>query len=285
MHWEPGDDWTALTAGTGVSNGGVWRTPDGFVVKRLVPGVERPAHYAYWRRQAEVARSGLLESTLGLRAPRCLKVETDPAGIAVWTEAVDTTDLEPMELAEALGRFALNALEPAPWFARGILRDRLANDEGRGGWSALASVPALAPELRQVCGQLWERRADVMTELDRLPQQVIHGDAHPLNLLRRTGREVVAADWEQFGTGPVGFDPAYLALSTDHPVTEVVGGYQAGSGGLWPVEVVRRGVVLVAAVTLVARAAWSLGQPEPGDHLERLVQQAEVVAEAVSHLS
>jgi hypothetical protein len=285
MRWLPGDDWTALTAGTGVSNGGVWRTPDGFVVKRLVPGVETPGHYAYWRRQAEVARSGVLESTIGLRAPRCLKVETDADGIALWTEAVETVEVSPVESAAALGRFALNDLQPAEWFARGILRDRLANDEGRGGWSALADCSELPADLRTVCGRLWVDRALVMDELDRLPQQVIHGDAHPLNLLCREGTDVVAADWEQFGSGPSGFDLAYLVLSTDSPVTDLLTAYQAGSRELWPVEVVRRGVVLVAAVTLVARAAWSLSRPEPGDHVERLVRQGDLVTEAVRQAS
>jgi hypothetical protein len=227
----------------------------------------------------------VLESTTGLRAPRCLKVETDADGIALWTEAVDTVEVPPLQLAEALGRFALNVVEPADWFARAILRDRLANDEGRGGWSALTTCRELPAELRNLCGQLWVDRAMVMDELDRLPHQVIHGDAHPLNLLCRSGRDVVAADWEQFGSGPVGFDLAYLLHSTDGPVTELLGAFQAGSLERWPTAVVRRGTVLVSAVTLVARAAWSLAQVERGDHLERLVRQADLVAEAVRQAS
>jgi hypothetical protein len=280
MDWQPESDWTPLLTGTGVSNGGVWQTPDGLVVKRLVPGVERPDHYAYWRRQAEVAGSGLVETTIGLRAPRCVKVDHDPDGITVWTVAVEASEVETGELATALGRFELNELKPADWFARGILRDRLANDEQRGGWAPLASAQELPDELRQSCQELWVRRTDVMAELDALPQQVIHGDAHPLNLLRQDGDDVIATDWEQFGFGPLGFDLAYLLLSTDCPIDELLTAYQRGSAFAWPTNVVRRGTVLTAAVTVVARAAWSLGQPDPGDHLDRLVRLAEVVAEA-----
>ncbi|GAB3820769.1 hypothetical protein [Kribbella italica] len=40
---------------------------------------------------------------------------------------------------------------------------------------------------------------------------------------------------------------------------------------------VRRGAVLVAAFTAASRAAWSLGQPEPGEHVRRLVELEQVV--------
>jgi hypothetical protein len=51
MTWSPSPAWQPLTSGTGQSNAGVWRTPEDWVVKRLVPGVEDPRHHAYWRRQ------------------------------------------------------------------------------------------------------------------------------------------------------------------------------------------------------------------------------------------
>jgi hypothetical protein len=285
MHWRPRDSWTPLTVGTGVSNGGVWRTADGFVVKRLLPGVERTDHYAYWRRQAEAASSGWFELSAGLRAPRCVKVDTDPDGITLWTEAVESAEVGPVELADALGRFALNELEPADWFARAVLRDRLANDESRGGWAPLATAPELPAELRVLCELLWARRSEVMAEFDELPHRIVHGDAHPLNLLRRDGDHVVAVDWEQFGIGPLGFDLGYLLLSTDHDLEELVIAYQEGSAARWPAALVRRGAVLTAAVTVVARAAWSLGQPDPGDHVERLVRLSSIVDEAVNHAS
>ncbi|GAA1721409.1 hypothetical protein GCM10009745_82970 [Kribbella yunnanensis] len=276
MPWQPDSTWSPLTPGSGISNGGVWRTSDGLVVKRLLPGAENPAHYTYWRRQAEVAASRLLETTTGLRAPRCVRVEHDPDGITLWTEAIDGGAVEVIDAAAALGRFNANELKPADWFARQVLRDRLANDERRGGWVALESAAVVPEPVRRSGARLWSRRHAVLAELDRLPQTLVHGDFHPLNLLGRDGDVVIATDWEQFGIGPVGFDLGYLLLSTDHPLEKLVAAYRVGDA-----EVVRRGTVLTAAVTAVARAAWSLGQPEPGDHVERLVRLADVVAEAV----
>jgi hypothetical protein len=280
MNFLPKPDWVPLTAGTGVSNGGVWLTPDGLVAKRLLPGIERADHYAYWRRQAEVAGSGVVERTIGLRGPRCVKVEIDPDGATVWSAVVPAVELEPVEMATALGRFGLNRIEPADWFARGILRDRLANDEGRGGWASLAHERRLGPGLRSACDVLWQRRYELMDELDRLPQQVIHGDAHPVNLLGRDGDDVIAVDWEQFGVGPLGFDLGYLLISTDAAVDELLPAYQRGSRSTWPGDAVRRGAVLTAAITVVARAAWSLTQDEPGDHVERLCRFSQLVEEA-----
>ncbi|NEA33022.1 phosphotransferase [Streptomyces sp. SID13031] len=280
MHWEPEDDWVALTAGTGVSNGGVWLTPGGLVAKRLLPGVERPDHYAYWRRPAEVASSGLVEGTAGVRAPRCVKVDSDPDGVTVWSVAVSPVAIAPEELAAAVGRFGLNSMVPTEWFARRILRDRLANDEQGDGWAPLAGEDRLPVGLRRDCEALWARRYELMDELDALPQQVVHGDAHPVNLLGCEGDEVIAVDWEQFGVGPVGFDLAYLVVSTPAPIDVLLPAFQAGSRSAWPVEAVRRGAVLTAAITVVARAAWSLRQVEPGDYLERLERLAQVVEEA-----
>src|SRR5689334_15833473 len=136
MRWMPGEDWTLLAPAKGIAHGGVWLTPDGTVVKRLVPGDERRGRYGYWRRQAEVARSGVLEWTKGLRAPRTVKVESDPDGITLWIEAVEPGPVSVDEAAAALGRFGLNQVEPASWFARRILRDRLDDDAAHGGWAA-----------------------------------------------------------------------------------------------------------------------------------------------------
>jgi hypothetical protein len=250
------------------------------VAKRLVPGVEWPGHYAYWRRQAEVAGSGVVEETIGLRAPRCVKVDSDPGGVTVWSAAVSAVSIEPVELARALGRFGLNEFEPAEWFARRILRDRLSGDERAAGWARLVLEDRLPAGLRRDCGVLWERRYELMDALDRLPQQVVHGDAHPVNLLGRDGDEVVAVDWEQFGVGPLGFDLGYLVVSTEAAIDGLLTEYQSGSRSRWPSEAVRRGAVLTAAITVVARAAWSLSQDERGDHVERLGRLTQVVEEA-----
>jgi aminoglycoside phosphotransferase (APT) family kinase protein len=160
--------------------------------------------------------------------------------------------------------------EPA-WGARDVLRDRLRTVERRGGWDGLTRAGLSSPAVEQ----LWVRRDAALAVLDGLPRVPTHGDAHPVNLLGRDGEDVVAIDWEQFGLGPAGFDLGYLVLAVDAPLDALV----AAHGGD-----VRRGAVLVAAYTGVSRAAWALGQPDPGDHVERLLRLSEVIEQAADQL-
>ncbi|MEU4601526.1 phosphotransferase [Kribbella sp. NPDC023972] len=150
--------------------------------------------------------------------------------------------------------------------ARDVLRDRLTTVEGRGGWSTLSRHAAIEA--------LWVRREAALTALDALLRVPTHGDAHPVNLLGRDGDDVIAIDWEQFGLAPAGFDLGYLLLAVDTRLEELLAAYGADAD-------VRRGAVLVAAYSGVSRAAWSLGQPDPGDHVERLARLSAVVQEAV----
>src|SRR4029078_1827312 len=94
MAWEAEAGWVSVPGGSGPSTVGVWRTELGgqpLAVKRLarpVPGdppeLSDPTHFAYWRREADVAESGLTRSTPGLRGP-VIAVEEDAAGItADW---------------------------------------------------------------------------------------------------------------------------------------------------------------------------------------------------------
>jgi hypothetical protein len=271
--WQPSADWQPLTSGTGQATGGVWRTPDGQVVKRLVPGVTTDQrHHAFWERQALVAESGIVSGTPGLRAPACLGVERDPEGITLRMADVPASDWDAEALAEALGRFAgCSVVEPA-WGARDVLRDRLATVERRGGWAPLARAGLASAAVEE----LWARREPALAVLDRLPRVPTHGDAHPVNLLGRDGDDVVAIDWEQFGLGPAGFDLGYLLLATDVPLDDLLAAQDGDA---------RRGAALVAAYTGVSRAAWALGRPGAGDHVERLARLSGVVEEAVSHAS
>jgi hypothetical protein len=278
MPWHPAHDWKPLTSGTGQATGGVWRTPDGQVVKRLVPGVTEPRHHAFWERQALVAESGVVAGTAGLCAPACLRVERDADGITLRTAYTAPVAWAPEALSAALGRFGACSLAEPGWGARDVLRDRLRTVEGRGGWQALARA-GLASAATE---ELWARRESALAALDELPRVPTHGDAHPANLLGQDGTDVVAIDWEQFGLGPAGFDLGYLLLATGVPLEDLLAAHRgdeaASHGGS-----VRCGAVLVAAFTGVSRAAWALGQADPGDHVERLGKLSAVVDEAVSH--
>jgi hypothetical protein len=272
--WQPSPDWQPLTSGTGQATGGVWRTPDGQVVKRLVPGVTEPRHHAFWERQALVAESGVVSGTAGLRAPVCLGVERDADGITLRMADVPASDGDVEALAAALGRFAACPVAEPAWGARDVLRDRLATVERRGGWAPLRTVGLASPAIYE----LWRLRDSALAVLDGLPRVPTHGDAHPVNLLGRDGDDVIAIDWEQFGLGPAGFDLGYLLLATDVPLDDLLAAH--GSEGE-----VRCGAALVAAYTGVSRAAWALTQADPGDHVDRLARLSAVVDEAVSHAS
>jgi aminoglycoside phosphotransferase (APT) family kinase protein len=146
--------------------------------------------------------------------------------------------------------------------------------ERRGGWASLTRAGLATPAI----DELWARREAALDALDRLPRVPTHGDAHPVNLLGRDGEDVIAIDWEQFGLGPIGFDLGYLLLAVDVPLEELV----AAHGG--DVAAVRRGAVLTAAYTAVSRAAWSLTQPQPGDHVRRMLDLSAVTEEAAGYL-
>jgi hypothetical protein len=246
----------------------VWLTDDGEVVKRLVRGVAEPRHHAYWERQALVAESGIVATTPGLRSPASLGVERDSDGITLRMAHVEPVAWSPLALAAALGRFSRLCVDEPAWGARDVLRTRLKTVERRGGWSALHCKTADA---------LWVRRSSALAILDRLPRVPTHGDAHPVNLLGRDGDDVLAIDWEQFGLAPAGFDLGYLLLAVDTPLDDLL----TAHGGD---DDVRRGAVLVAAYTGVSRAAWSLTQPDPGDHVDRLRRLGPVLDEA-AHLA
>ncbi|TCC05240.1 phosphotransferase [Kribbella soli] len=270
MPWYPSPDWQPLTAGTGQATGGVWRTPDGEVVKRLVPGVQNPRHHAYWERQALVAESGVVAGTPGLRAPACLDVERDADGITLRMAYTPPAEWAPEALAGALGRFARCSLAEPGWGARDVLRDRLGTVERRGGWASLDRAGLASPAI----DELWRLRDRALAVLDDLPRVPTHGDAHPMNLLGRAGDDVVAIDWEQFGLGPLGFDLGYLALAVEVPLDALVDAHGGDAAA------VRRGAVLTAAYTVVSRAAWSLTQTHPGDHVRRMLDLSAVVEEA-----
>ena len=91
--WHPEPGWQPLTSGSGTSTVGVWLAGDR-VVKRLgapLPGdpaeLSDPRHVAWWRRPADVAVSGLVDATPGLRSPVALRIEVSEASAAIRTRS------------------------------------------------------------------------------------------------------------------------------------------------------------------------------------------------------
>jgi hypothetical protein len=268
--WEPDPAWYLVPGGTGMSTVGVWRTQregDPLVVKRLaVPGPDDPAelsdphHFAYWRREADVAVSGVVEATPGLRA-RVLDVAEDDEGITLTREWIEDAALNGLYVAHALGRFAGADLGRSKWLAVGQLRDRLTRVERRGGWPTLARTT-----VADVADRLWARRETLVRELDALPQVPQHGDPAASNLPGRDGDDVIAIDWATLGHGPVGADLGLFLPNAREEAEPLLDAYLMGlPDGLATREEVVLGMRVSAAYTSLSRAEWALARVAGGE--------------------
>ena len=269
--WQPEPGWERLPGGMGPSTVGVWlatRGTDQVVVKRFeAPLPEDPSelsdphHFAYWRRASDVAVSGVVVDTPGLRAPALIEADEDDEGITLVQEHVPPADVSSLFVAHNLGRFAAADLGGDPWFASGQLRDRISRVERRGGWRTLARTT-----VADVAHRLWERRETLLTRLAEVPEVAAHGDPVPANLPGRAGDDTLAIDWSTLGFGPVGADAGYFALSTPEDFDVVVDAYHAGL----PEGVASRAEVdlaarITAVYTVLSRADWALARVADGE--------------------
>jgi len=268
--WQPEPGWHPLPGGTGTSTLGVWRAVLGdqpVVVKRLVPPgpddppeLADPTHFAYWRRAADAAVSGLVDTSPGLRAPRTV-VEEDGEGITLVQDWVEDTANSGLFCAHALGRFAATDLDEVPWLARGQLRSRLGRVDRRGGWPTLARTT-----VADVADHLWRHRERWLTELDALPRVAQHGDPTPPNLPGRELDEVVAVDWATLGLGPVGADLGYFLLSAREAFEPLLDAYLMGlPEGIADREQAALAARVTAVYTALTRAEWALARVAVGE--------------------
>ena len=268
--WQPEPGWHPLPGGTGPSTLGVWRAvldDQPVVVKRLAaPGEHDPAeladprHFAYWRRAADVALSGLLDTSPGLRAPRTA-VEEDDEGITLVQDWVEDGANSGLFCAHALGRFSTADLGEARWLARDQLRNRLERVARRGGWPTLARTT-----VADVADHLWRHRWRWLDAIDALPQVPQHGDPTPGNLPGREDDEVVAVDWGTLGTGPVGADLGYYLLSAREDFEPLLDAYLMGvPEGRFDRADAALGARVTAVYTVLSRAEWALARVAGGE--------------------
>jgi hypothetical protein len=272
--WQPEPSWTRLAAGP--SSHGVWLASDAgreLVVKRLhapepheAGGRSEPTGLGWWRREADVALSGDLATTPGLRAPAVVEVEEDPDGVTLWFVRVAVVESSALRLAHALGRFAGADVPDRPWQVDGLLTQRLRMVERRGGWTTLARTTAA-----DVAAHLWSRRQAVLARLGALPQVPQHGDPVPTNLIGRAhpGKgidDVVAVDWSAYGRGPVGADLGYLSLSAREEFAPLLEAYLGGlPAGLATAEQAGEGARAMAVYSVLTRADWALARAAEGE--------------------
>lgn len=261
--WQPEAHWERLPSGMGASTLGVWRDGD-LIVKRLVAPVDEdpvpPYAVGWWRRQADVALAAVVESTPGLRGPVLVRIEEDGDGLTFWYAAVAPEPLPGPFVAQALGRFAGADLGDHAWLCRDQLGQRIAATERRGGWSTLARTT-----VADLADRLWQRRGHFLTAVAELPQVAQHGDPVPANLLGRSEEAVLAIDWSNLGTGPVGADLGYWSLSAREEFDVLLEAYVAGlPEGVATIEQARLGAQVTAVYTALSRADWALARAAEG---------------------
>ncbi|WP_322919329.1 phosphotransferase [Nocardioides renjunii] len=268
--WQPEPGWQRLP-GAGPATVGVWSATHrgrDVVVKRLrtpephdPSGTLVPHDVNYWRRAADVALSGVVAGTPGLREAPVVRVEEDAEGITLVHERVEHHDVPGLWLAASLGRFAAAELGAHAWLARDQLRSRLALVDRRGGWRTLARTP-----MADIADHLWSHRTVWLDRCDALPRVAQHGDPSVANIPGRADGDAVAIDWAHLGRGPVGADLGYLSLATREDVEPLVEAYVAAlPPGLATAEQVLTGARVMAVYTALTRLDWALARVADGD--------------------
>ena len=275
--WEPGPGWRRLPGAGGPATQGLWlvdRAGATWVVKRLarpdgtLEALETRTHAGWWRREVEVALDPEVVEGPGLVTAGFGEVEEDDEGVTLWSRQVVGTPPPGLFVARALGRFAAAGVPVPGWGARSHLADRLAMAQGRGGWPTLARTP-----LGDVTERLWQRRGHWLEVCRQAPQGRVHGDAVPGQFLAARGEDVVTVDWQCFGSGALGSDVGYFALSSREGFEVLLEAY-AGGAGVAVDEVVEPARVH-AVYSILSRAEWALraaangaSEVSPADLLE-----------------
>jgi Ser/Thr protein kinase RdoA (MazF antagonist) len=268
--WQPEPGWHPMRGGTGTSTVGLWRASIGeraVVVKRLAvpdrydpPELSDPRHFAYWRREADIASFRLLDGAPGVALAETEVVE-DAEGITLITDWVEDAANSGLFVVHALGRLAGADLAHVRWLARNQLRDRLARVERHGGWPTLERTT-----VADVAEALWRRRAAFLDELDALPQVAQHGDPTPTNLPGRDGDLLVALDWACLGYGAAGADLGLYLLPAREEFEPLLDAYLLGlPAGLATREQVTRAARITAVYTALTRAEWALARVAGGE--------------------
>ena len=206
----------------GLARVGAAERPWRVVLKVLArrSGHDDPAHIDYWKREALLYGSGLLDALpAGPRAPRWYGGDEPADGIAwLWLEHVEDSGgvwspARWRSAARELGRFngaylAGRPLPATPWLGGRRLRSWV--ERHRPLVARIATAPD-NPDVRHwwprsvvdAILRLWGERDVLCAALERLPHTFCHGDAIRRNLLTRRcvdgSDEMAAIDWEYAG--------------------------------------------------------------------------------------
>ena len=194
-----------------------------------------PAHPSYWKREALLYGSGLLDALpTGFAAPRCYAVVEHVGGIWLWLEEIVDRYGSRWPVAaygaaaRHLGRFngaylAGRPLPDQPWLSRDYLRPRAERNapswDRFAAWRGHPNIRRAWPgDLIDRVHRLWQERHRFLDALDRLPRTFCHNDADRRNLFARRAPdgtdETVAIDWAFAGIGAVGEDLPSLIVAS-----------------------------------------------------------------------
>ena len=227
---------------------------------RARPRRARPTrrHFAYWRREADVAHdraSSATPTACGRPRPRSRRT---PRASRSPGSGSRTPPAAGCSSRMALGRFAGADLAARPRFlARHQLRDRLARVERRGGWPTLARTT-----VADVADHLWRRRESMLDRVDALPQVPQHGDPAPGEPARpRAATTSSPSTGRCSGVGPVGGDLGYYSLAAREEFEPLLEAYLMGlPDGLATARRCSLGARVTAVYTALSRAEWALAR-------------------------
>jgi Ser/Thr protein kinase RdoA (MazF antagonist) len=180
--------------------------------------------------------------------------EQDDFAVTLWTyhHPVAPREIAPDEYADALARLHRGMREAdvtGGWVPHFLARV----DEAQDLIDDPANNPEIAGADRQLVGEaLRTMRAAIVAR--STPEQLLHGEPHPGNLLR-TKDGLLFVDLETCCVGPVEFDIAHATINASGPPIEVAARYEGADASL-----VRDCWMLVLAMIV----AWRC---EPGDDL------------------
>lgn len=274
--WAPGTDWEVLDGAEGPATEGVWRARLGdqaWIVKRICPiedGNDDKRSFQWWRREVEVAASGISAMFRGLVAPQ-YKVQEDDHGATLWSREIHSSPIPPYVVAHALGELATVEVDDPGWFVVGRLRARVALADSAE--SATLSVRNIDGKTRSLIESFWSRRDDALSLLDEMPHVLSHGDALPRNLLRHDGVDVTAIDWDQLGHSPVGSDLATFSMWVGEPIERLMDAYLEGAAELKiDPRLLKESVALTTALIAVSRLIRTASTNRFTGYRDRLVK-------------
>jgi hypothetical protein len=228
-----------LGRGVPAATAGVWlvRADDHAAVLKLVhhdeggsrrwPAAAEPEHPYYWRREACVYESKLVERLPGgVRAPTCRGLfERADGSVALWLQALP----EPPSTLEWYGRAARSL---------GRMQGAVTTELPTERWLSRRWLRSYLDLRLELTGPRSVDREAMLEALEHGPQTVCHLDFYPGNLFG-DGDDAILVDWAYCGIGTLGEDPGnfvpdaildgFVAAEQSDDLERVVwDGYRAG---------------------------------------------------------